>query len=76
MEHVPRYSTDDPKGAEGGEERVMRGGCYLSFQEKDVDRDTSEEEQLRRIRSASRSHLPADFELPLTGMRIVLAPEM
>jgi len=66
----------DPTGPEAGTERVMRGGCYVSAREKILGRDATEAEMLRSIRSASRGHLPPDFELPITGMRVVLAPEV
>ncbi len=66
----------DPTGPETGTERVMRGGCYVSARDKILGRDATEAEKQRSIRSASRGHLPPDFELPITGMRVVLAPDV
>jgi formylglycine-generating enzyme required for sulfatase activity len=66
----------DPTGPETGTERVMRGGCYVSARDKIGGRDATEAEMLRSIRSASRNHLPPDFKLPITGMRVALAPEV
>ncbi|MHC5058347.1 MAG: formylglycine-generating enzyme family protein, partial [Planctomycetota bacterium] len=65
----------DPLGPATGTERVMRGGCYVSAREKIGEREATEAEMVRSIRSASRNHLPPDFELPITGMRVALAPE-
>lgn len=73
------YETEaqtDPTGPETGTERVMRGGCYVSARDKIGGREATEAEMLRSIRSASRNHLPPDFELPITGMRVVLAPDV
>ena len=38
--------------------------------------ETTEAEKMRNIRSASRNHLPPDYQLPITGMRIVLGPAL
>ena len=54
----------------------MRGGCYVSARDKIGEREATEAEMVRSIRSASRGHLPPDFELPITGMRVMLAPEV
>ena len=64
----------DPKGPSAGEQRVLRGGCKTSMQEKDAERETTPAERMRFVRSASRYKLPQDYELPITGMRLVLAP--
>jgi len=66
--------TRDPKGPSAGEQRVLRGGCKTSMQEKDGERETTPAERMRFVRSASRYKLPQDYELPITGMRLVLAP--
>jgi len=66
----------DPQGPAAGEEKVMRGGAYVSYSEKDGEWETTEAEKMRNIRSSSRNHLPADYELPVTGMRMVLGPKL
>ena len=63
----------DPVGPAEGKERVMRGGCYVSMK---AGENATEADKLRRVRCASRSHLPADFDLPITGMRIVLGQKL
>ena len=52
----------------------MRGGSYVSYKEKDDGVVTTPAQRMRTIRSASRNHFPADYSLPITGMRIVLGP--
>jgi formylglycine-generating enzyme required for sulfatase activity len=69
-------AQSDPTGPATGTERVMRGGCFVSARAKIGGRAATDAEMLRSIRSASRNHLPADFELPITGMRVVLAPKV
>jgi formylglycine-generating enzyme required for sulfatase activity len=66
--------TRAPKGPKTGKQRVLRGGSKASMQEKDGERETTPAERMRLVRSASRYKLPQDFELPITGMRLVLAP--
>ena len=61
-------------GPKSGKERVMRGGSVVSMLEESGEWKASEADLVRSIRSASRNHLPQDFELPITGMRLVLAP--
>ena len=68
--------STDPQGHKTGKERVVRGGCTISMQEKDGERETSPAERLRFVRSASRHKLPQDHELPITGMRLVLGPAL
>ena len=52
----------------------MRGGCYVSMRVAEEDEEAGEAEKLRNIRCASRAKLPQDFELPIVGMRLALAP--
>ena len=66
--------TTDPQGPETGQERVLRGGCTTSMQEKDAECETTLAGRMRFVRSASRHKLPHDYELPITGMRLALAP--
>jgi formylglycine-generating enzyme required for sulfatase activity len=73
------YNVDqstDPQGPATGQERVLRGGCAFSMQEKDGERETTPAERMRFVRSASRHKLPHDYELPITGMRLVLGPRL
>jgi len=55
---------------------VTRSGCFSSVRLKDGERETTPAERLRDIRSAARNHLPQDYELPIVGMRLVLAPKL
>ena len=71
-----KKQQQDPKGPAEGDEKVMRGGSYMSHRLKDGEWETTEAEKMRNIRSASRNHLPPDYELPITGMRIVLGPKL
>lgn len=66
----------DPTGPAEGDEKVMRGGSYMSYREKDGQWETTAAEKMRNIRSASRNHLPPDYPLPITGMRLVLGPAL
>ena len=68
--------TTDPKGPATGTERVTRSGCFSSVRLKDGERETTPAERLRDIRSAARNHLPQNYELPIVGMRLVLAPKL
>jgi hypothetical protein len=52
----------------------MRGCCYVSM--KVDDEGATEADKLRRVRCGSRSRLPQDFDLPITGMRLALAPAL
>ena len=69
-----KKERSDPVGPKSGKERVMRGGSVVSMLEESGEWKASEADLVRSIRSASRNHLPQDFELPITGMRLVLAP--
>jgi len=69
-------AREDPKGPDEGDEKVMRGGSYMSYREKDGQWETTAAEKMRNIRSASRNHLPPDYPLPITGMRMVLGPAL
>ena len=66
----------DPQGPTTGKERVMRGGCTKSMQEEDHGCETTPAERMRFVRSASRHKLPQDYELPITGMRLILGPKL
>ena len=74
--HGPYDKTQktDPTGLSAGKEKVVRGGSYISYKEKDDGVVTTPAQRMRTIRSASRNHFPADYSLPITGMRIVLGP--
>ena len=68
--------TTDPLAVHSAAEKVMRGGSYMSHKPAEDKDKPSEANKLRSIRSASRQHLPSDYDLPTTGMRIVLAPKL
>jgi formylglycine-generating enzyme required for sulfatase activity len=68
--------TTDPQAVVPDSEKVMRGGSYMSHKPAEDKDKPSDANKFRSIRSASRSHLPRDFELPVTGMRIVLAARL
>jgi formylglycine-generating enzyme required for sulfatase activity len=69
-----KTQTIDPTGLPAGKEKVVRGGSYISYKEKDDGVDTTPAQRMRTIRSASRNHFPSDYSLPITGMRVVLGP--
>ena len=69
-----RSQTIDPLAVVPDAEKVMRGGSYMSHKPAEDKDKPSDANKFRSIRSASRNHLPSDFDLPTTGMRIVLAP--
>ena len=66
--------ASDPLAVVPDAEKVMRGGSYMSHKPAEDKDKPSDANKFRSIRSASRNHLPRDFDLPITGMRIVLAP--
>ena len=68
-------ATRDPVGSAQGKEKVMRGGSYMSHKPAEDKDKPSDANKFRSIRSASRNHLPSDYDLPTTGMRIALAPK-
>jgi formylglycine-generating enzyme required for sulfatase activity len=68
--------TTDPLAVHSAAEKVMRGGSYMSHKPAEDKDKPSDANKFRSIRSASRNHLPSDFDLPITGMRIVLAPKL
>ena len=68
--------TTDPLAVHSAAEKVMRGGSYMSHKPAEDKDKPSDANKLRSIRSASRQHLPSDYDLPTTGMRIVLGPEL
>lgn len=71
-----KTQTTDPAGLSAGKEKIVRGGSYISYKEKDDGVETTPAQRMRTIRSASRNHFPPDYSLPITGMRIVLAPAL
>ena len=70
-----KAQTTDPLATNPQAEKVMRGGSYLSHLPAEDKDKVTPASKLQSIRSASRNHLPQDFDLPITGMRITLAPK-
>ena len=68
--------TTDPLVIIPDAEKVMRGGSYMSHKPAEDKDELTDANTFRSIRSASRNHLPRDFELPITGMRIILGPKL
>ena len=68
--------TTDPLAVDPDGEKVMRGGSYMSHKPAEDKDELTDAHKFRSIRSASRNHLPSDFELPVTGMRIVLGTKL
>ena len=65
----------DPLAVVPDADKVMRGGSYMSHLPAEDKDKPSDANKFRSIRSASRRHMPRDFDLPITGMRVVLGPE-
>jgi formylglycine-generating enzyme required for sulfatase activity len=68
--------TTDPVAIIPEAEKVMRGGSYMSHKPGEDKDKVTDAYTLSSIRSASRKHLPADYDLPVTGLRIALAPKL
>jgi formylglycine-generating enzyme required for sulfatase activity len=69
---------DDPLTTTNGPGKVARGGSNKSKAKTGKGKTVMDNvaDRIRYTRSASRNHFPADFPLPIVGMRVVLAPEL
>jgi formylglycine-generating enzyme required for sulfatase activity len=72
---VPKGESTDPVGPKTGERRVARGGCFLSGQAAQYLPDVPGVAD-RYLRSAARNCFRYDHQMRISGMRLVLAPEI
>ena len=61
-----KMQKKDPQGPAAGDEKVMRGGCYLSYREKDGQWETTDNSGLGPIRDALK------YRVNASGFTLVL----
>ncbi len=54
--------------------KIARGGCYITGKLAGREPDSARDEA--NLRSAARGTFDPDFQLPIVGFRVVLAPVM